>query len=165
VEPNLPAAGDQQTSPLDHLQQNLVFDGNGLHVMLCFTNIYLFYGLFVFQTEVITIHYFTSKGNASTSSFSITCENWRDEGIYPDRSASRDPTLNEPLVYEYVAYIPELGAGGSIYYSSTVPLFRGSKYIGNATFFFTIIAVRIKKNTTNQIEIRIKTTISCTFNL
>lgn len=52
---------------------------------------------------------------------------WRDEGIYPDRSATRDPTLNEPLVYEYVAYIPETD-GSTKYYQSAVPLFRGSEY-------------------------------------
>lgn len=53
---------------------------------------------------------------------------WRDEGIYPDRSATRDPTLNEPLVYEYVAYIPETD-GSTKYYQSAVPLFRGSEYL------------------------------------
>lgn len=53
---------------------------------------------------------------------------WRDEGIYPGRSATRDPTLNEPLVYEYVAYIPETD-GSTKYYQSAVPLFRGSEYL------------------------------------
>ncbi|XP_062611722.1 uncharacterized protein LOC134273545 [Saccostrea cucullata] len=73
-----------------------------------------------------TCYSMPKTGNASTSSFSVNCEEWRDEGIYPERSETRDPTLNEPLVYEYVAYIPETD-GSSKYYSGAVPLFRGSE--------------------------------------
>lgn len=72
-------------------------------------------------------------GNASTSSFSVVCLDWRDEGIYAERSGTRDPTLNEPLVYEYVAYIPETD-GSTKYYQSAVPIFRGSEYLIMLTY-------------------------------
>lgn len=72
-------------------------------------------------------------GNASTSSFSVICLDWRDEGIYAERSDTRDPTLNEPLVYEYVAYIPETD-GSTKYYQSAVPIFRGSEYLIMLTY-------------------------------
>lgn len=72
-------------------------------------------------------------GNASTSSFSVVCLDWRDEGIYAERSDTRDPTLNEPLVYEYVAYIPETD-GLTKYYQSAVPIFRGSEYLIMLTY-------------------------------
>ena len=67
---------------------------------------------------------FCSTGNASITPFGIYCSGWLDEGENPDRDETRDITLKEPLVYEYVSYIKM--PDGSI---SQVPLFKGSTYI------------------------------------